>query len=64
MKSQDDLRQKVRLVKAYNKDWSFTAMSEVIQISPNAFYNWLNGSFELSKKKENELRSLVFDLLA
>ena len=64
MKQQDDLRQQVKLAKALNDDWSFKAMSEVIQISPNAFYNWLNGWQQLSYKKANQLKSLVNDLLA
>lgn len=64
MKQQDYLRQQVKLAKALNDDWSFRAMSEVIQISPNAFYNWLNGYQKLSQKKARELLSLVDDLLA
>ena len=63
MKRQDNLRQQVKLAKALNNDWSYKAMSEVINISVNAFYNWLNGAYELSYKKERELQSLVSDLM-
>ena len=63
MKKQDDLRQQVKLAKALNDEWSYKAMSEVIQISSNAFYNWLNGAYELSYKKESELTDLVSNLI-
>ena len=62
MKRQDNLRQQVKLAKALNDDWSYKAMSEVIGINTHAFYNWLNGAYELSYKKERELQSLVADL--
>lgn len=63
MKKQDNLRQQVKLAKALNDEWSYKAMSEVIQISSNAFYNWLNGAYELSYKKENDLADLVSNLI-
>ena len=63
MKKQDNLRQQVKLAKALNDEWSYKAMSEVIQISSNAFYNWLNGAYELSYKKESDLAELVSNLI-
>lgn len=63
MKRQDNLRQQVKLAKALNDEWSYKAMSEVIQISSHAFYNWLNGAYELSYKKESELTDLVSNLI-
>ena len=62
MKRQDNLRQQVKLAKALNDEWSYKAMSEVIQISTNAFYNWLNGYYQLSYNKERELSDLVSNL--
>ena len=38
-------------------------MSEVLNINTHAFYNWLNGAYELSRSKELELQSLVADLM-
>ena len=38
-------------------------MSEVINITVNAFYNWLNGYYNLSRSKEAELSYLIADLL-
>ena len=63
MKYQDDLRKQVKLAKALNDEWSFKAMSEVIQISTHAFYNWLNGAYELSYSKERQLIDLVSNLI-
>ena len=62
-KKQDDLRKQVKLAKAMDDEWNFKNMSEVIQISPNSFYNWLYGAYELSSIKERELESLLSDLL-
>ena len=45
MNRQDELRQQVKLAKALNDEWSYKAMSEVIDISTHAFYNWLNGAY-------------------
>lgn len=63
MRSQDILRQQVKLAKALNEDWSYKEMSEVINITVNAFYNWLNGYYNLSRSKEAELSYLIADLL-
>ena len=62
MKRQDNLRQQVKLAKALNDEWSYKTMSEVIQISANAFYNWLNGYYQLSYNKERKLSELVSNL--
>ncbi len=63
MNRQDDLRQQVKLAKALNSEWSYKAMSEVIEISSHAFYNWLNGAYDLSYSKEKELQNLVANLM-
>lgn len=63
MKTQDKLRQQVKLAKALNDEWSYKSMSEVIQISTHSFYNWLNGAYELSYSKERELTDLVSNLI-
>lgn len=46
-----------------DSDWSYKNMSEVIGISQNAFYNWLNGAYDLSRNKQGELQSLVSDIM-
>ena len=62
-RKQDYLRKQVKLAKAMDDEWNFKNMSEVLQISPNSFYNWLSGAYELSSAKERELDSLLSDLL-
>ena len=63
MKRQDNLRQQVKLAKALNDEWSYKAMSEVIGISTHAFYNWLNGAYQLSYNKEKQLIGLLSNLI-
>lgn len=59
----EDLRKQVRLCKVYNNEWSYKQFAEVIDITPNSFYNWLNGYYELSYQKEKILKELLSDLM-
>lgn len=63
LKHSDILREKVKLCKVYNPEWSYKQIAEVIEITPNAFYNWLHGYYELSSYKEAELEGLLADLM-
>ena len=63
LKRQDYLRKRTKVAKALNDDWSYKAMSEVIDITPHAFYNWLNGFYELSNSKRIALENLLADLM-
>ena len=63
MKNSDFLRQQVKLCKVYNPEWSYKQMAEVLNISTYGFYNWLHGYYELSNKREAELRELIADLM-
>lgn len=62
-KKGDKLREQVKLCKVYNADWNYKQIAEVIEITPHAFYNWLNGYYELSSRKELELKELISDLM-
>ena len=64
MNNQDILREQVKMVKALNNEWSYKAMSEVLQMNVHSFYNWLHGYYSLSKEKEDVLRGLLYDLMA
>lgn len=59
----EKLREQVKLCKVYNPEWNYKLIAEVIEITPNAFYNWLNGYYEMSYKKEKELKQLLTDLM-
>lgn len=62
-KQGEKLREQVKLCKVYNPEWSYKQIAEVIEITPHAFYNWLNGYYELSHRKAAELQELLFDLM-
>ena len=62
-KDQDFLRRQVKLVKAYNSDWNYKNIAQVIGITDHAFYNWLSGYYDLSDRKAAELLDLVCNLL-
>ncbi len=57
------LREQVKLAKVYNDEWSYKDFAEVIEITPNSFYNWLKGYYNLSAEKASELQSIIADLL-
>ena len=63
LKLSDNLREKVKLCKVYNPEWSYKQIAEVIEVTPHAFYNWLHGYYELSRHKEIELEGLLADLM-
>lgn len=60
---QDFLRKQVKMAKEQNRDWKYYQFAEVIDISAQAFYNWLNGAYEMSYETRNKLESLLADLL-
>ena len=63
MKQQDFLRKQVKLAKELNDGWKYYHFAQIIDITPESFYNWLKGYYELSYKKKNELEELMTDLL-
>ena len=62
-KRHEQIKRKIRVAKALNPDWSYKQMAQVIDITPNTFYNYLYGSFDLGEKKASELQSFLDDLL-
>jgi len=60
----DYLREQTKLCKVYNPDWSYKQMAEVIGMTAHAFYNWLNGYYNLSRRKQQLLESLLNDLMS
>lgn len=59
---QSNLRWLTKLAKI-TSDFNYNEMAEVLQITDHAFYNWLNGYYDLSVTKANKLKSLLADLL-
>ena len=60
---QEKLRKDVKIARAVNEEWTYKEFAEVINITPNSFYNWLNGYYELSEEKERQLKDLIADLI-
>ena len=57
----EDLRKEVKLLKAL-QNVSYKELSGYLEITQNAFYNWLNGSYELSYEKKKRLSDIISDL--
>lgn len=58
---QDELRKRVKLLKAL-QNVSYNEVSTYLEIHRNSFYNWLNGQYQLSAEKENELKNILDNL--
>ena len=61
--NQDKLREQVRLAKALNQEWNYRVISEIIDINPCSFYNWLHGYYQLSDQRAAMLQTVIDDLL-
>jgi len=61
---QDKLREQARVARAINHDcFTYADFADYLEISVNSFYNWLNGYYDLSSKKADNLNSFLSDLL-
>lgn len=61
---QDNLRQKVKLVKAMHNDiYKYKDIAEMLDISINSFYNWLNGAYDFGEQKARQLEIWLNDIL-
>lgn len=60
--SDDNLRTKVKVLKAIGQIDSFFEVAEMIGVSKASFYNWINGYYNLGQEKKRELTNLVSDL--
>lgn len=63
MKTQDFLRKQVKHAKAEYDDIYLKDFATYIDITEHAFYNWLNGYYDLSEAKRNKLQAIIIDLL-
>ena len=62
MNKNDELRQKVKFLKALGQIDTYIEVAEVLGIKKKSLYNWLRGDFNLSDEKERILEELVSDL--
>ena len=55
---QEKLRKEVKIIKAL-QNITYTEFAEDLEISRSAFYNWLNGQYDLSTQKEKRLIEII-----
>ena len=60
---QNLLRKQVKLAKACNDDIFYKHFANYLGMNENSFYNWLNGSYELSEKNYKKLQDIIIDLI-
>ena len=58
---QNELRKRVRFLKA-SQNISYKEVSEYLEITRSAMYNWLHSQFELSEKRALRLEEIIRDL--
>lgn len=60
---QKNLRKFCKINKTLNDDWlTYKDIAEMLDMSVNSFYNWLNGSYNLSYNKAKELEIFLHNL--
>ena len=62
MAKNDNLRQKVRILKAIGQIDSYLELAEIIGIKKKSLYNWLRSEYELGEQKLKALENIVNDL--
>lgn len=64
MRTQDELRKKVKLLKVYEGVSSYKELAEeYLNVSYKGFLNWLNGQYDYGAEKIKLLDSIIDDLL-
>jgi len=60
---QKNLRKFCKIIKSLNDDFfTYKDIAEMLDISVNSFYNWLNGAYDLSYNKAKELEIFLHNL--
>lgn len=64
MRTQDELRKRVKLLKAYDGIESYKELAEdYLETSYKGFLNWLSGQYNYGAEKVKLLDSIIDDLL-
>lgn len=56
---EEQLRERVRILKAKGYVKSYIEVAELLEIKKNGFYNWLNGQYSLSYEKKQRLKQII-----
>lgn len=63
-KMQEKLREQVKIIKAINGDiFTYKDIAEMLGITINGFYNWLNKQYNLSYDKQKILEEFINNIL-
>lgn len=54
----EDLRKRVKLLKAL-QEISYKEVAEYLELPAKSFYCWLNGYYEFSHKREQQLKQIL-----
>ena len=57
--SDNELRKKVKLLKATDSIQNYYEIAELLEMSKSAFYNWLKGQFNLGYEKKVFLKDII-----
>lgn len=61
---QEKLREQVKIIKATMGDiFTYKDIADMLGISINGFYNWLNEQYNLSYKKQQILQEFINNIL-
>ena len=61
---QEKLREQVKIIKATMGDiFTYKDIAEMLGISINGFYNWLNKQYNLSDNKQKHLEEFINNIL-
>lgn len=58
----NELRKKVKLLKAF-QGISYKELSTYLDIKANSLYNWLRCQYDLSDEKQEQLKSIISNLM-
>ena len=61
--SNEELRKKVKLLKATGTITNYYELAEILDISESSIYNWLSKQFDFGYDKSQLLTSIVEDLI-
>ena len=59
----DELRQKVKMLKATESIQNYYEVAELLEMSKQAFYNWLNKGYNLGYEKKVFLKDIIDTLM-
>ena len=62
MYKDDDLRLKIKLLKAKGIIYNYVEMVEYLDITDRSFYEWLRGAYNLSYNNKKQLHQVIENL--